>query len=93
MEWRSEWYYQNYKINRKFACINWWSYWNSKTWNKKTREQISWSLLAHLAASVVQPIISLEIKGISGRGVRRAGRGYMDRVFSSAPSFKQYQDF
>ena len=40
----------------------------------------------------MQPIISLEIKGTSGRGVKRAGRGYMDRVFSSAPFFKQYQD-
>ena len=60
---------------------------------KKQESRFLEALLAHLAASVVQPIISLEIKGISERGVRRAGRGYMDRVFSSAPSFKQYQDF
>ena len=40
----------------------------------------------------MQPIISLEIKGTSGRGVRGAGRGYMDTVFSSTPFLKQYQD-
>ena len=32
------------KIIRRFGCINWWSYWDSKTWNKKTR-QISWSFV------------------------------------------------
>ena len=36
------------------------------------------ALLAPLAASLVQPVISSVVKGISGRGVRRAGRGYMD---------------
>ena len=34
-------------------------------------------LLAPLAISLVQPVISSAVKGISGRGVRRAGRGYM----------------
>ena len=33
------------------------------------------ALLRPLAASLVQPIISSVVKGISGRGVRRAGRG------------------
>ena len=37
------------------------------------------ALLAPLAASLVQPVISSVVKGISGRGVRRAGRGYMDK--------------
>ena len=32
------------------------------------------ALLAPLAASLVQPVISLVVKSISGRGVRRAGR-------------------
>ena len=45
-------------------------------------------LLAPLGASLVQPVIATVVKGISGRGVRRAGRGYMDNNF--APSFKQY---
>ena len=35
------------------------------------------ALLAPLAASLVQPVISSVVKGISNRGVRRAGRGYM----------------
>ena len=39
------------------------------------------ALLASLAASLVQPVISSVVKGISGRGVRRAGRGYIDKHF------------
>ena len=35
------------------------------------------AFLAPLAASLVQPVISSVVKGISGRGVGRAGRGYM----------------
>ena len=41
------------------------------------------ALLALLATSLVQPVISSVVKGISGRGVRRAGRGYMDKNFQS----------
>ena len=39
------------------------------------------ALLAPLAASILQPVISSVVKGISGRGVRRAGREYMDKHF------------
>ena len=39
------------------------------------------ALLAPLAASLVQPVISSVVKIISGRGARRAGRGYMDKNF------------
>ena len=39
------------------------------------------ALLAPLAASLVQPVISSVVKGISERGVRRAGRGYMNKNF------------
>ena len=39
------------------------------------------ALLAPFGASLVQQIISLVIKGISGRGVRRARRGYMNKNF------------
>ena len=38
-------------------------------------------LLAPLAAWLVHPIISSLVKGISGRGVRRAGIGYTDKIF------------
>ena len=38
-------------------------------------------MLASLAASLVQPVISSVVKDISGRWVRRAGRGYMDEHF------------
>ena len=37
------------------------------------------ALLASLTASLVQPVISSVVKSISGRGVRRAGRGYMNK--------------
>ena len=39
------------------------------------------ALLVPLAASLVQPVISSVVKGISGREVRRAGRGYMNKIF------------
>ena len=39
------------------------------------------TLLAPLAASLVQPVISSVLKGISGRGVRRTGRGYINKSF------------
>ena len=45
-------------------------------------------MLAPLAASLAQPVISSVVKGISGKGVKRAGRGYIDKNFTSAASFK-----
>ena len=39
------------------------------------------ALLAILAASLVQIVIFSVVKNISERGVRRAGRGYMDENF------------
>ena len=60
---------------------------------KKQESLFPGALLAPLAASIVEPVISLVVKGISGRGVRRAGRGYMNKFFSSAPCFKQYPDY
>ena len=38
------------------------------------------ALLSPLAA-IVQPMISSVVKGMSGRGVRRTGRGYMNEIF------------
>ena len=49
-------------------------------------------LLALLAASIVQLVISSVVKFVSGRRVRRAESGYVDRNFSFAASCKQYQD-
>ena len=37
--------------------------------------------LFRLATSIAQPVISSVVKGISGREVRRAERGYMDKIF------------
>ena len=48
---------------------------------KKQQGLFLGALLAPLAASLVQPVISSVLKGRSGRGVRRAGRGYMDEDF------------
>ena len=39
------------------------------------------ALLAPLAAPLVQPVISSVVKGRRGRGIRRAGRGYMNKKF------------
>ena len=38
------------------------------------------ALLAPLYAPLVQAVISLAVKSISGRGVRRAGREYIDKT-------------
>ena len=38
-------------------------------------------LSLHLWLPLVQPVISLVLKGISRIGVKRAGRGYMDKSF------------
>ena len=46
---------------------------------KKQEDEFLPVLLAHLTTSLVQPVISSVVKGISGIGVRRAGRGYMDK--------------
>ena len=38
-------------------------------------------MLETLSASLEQPMISSEWKGISGRGVKRAGKWYIDKKF------------
>ena len=48
---------------------------------KKKKEGFLEALLALLATPIVQPIISSVVKGVSGRGFRRAGRGYMNTIF------------
>ena len=48
---------------------------------KKQEARFLGALLAPLAASLVQPVISSVVKGISGRGVRRTGREYMNKNF------------
>ena len=42
-------------------------------------------MLAHLAASLVQSVISSVVKGIGRRGVRRAGREDMNKNFPLYP--------
>ena len=46
--------------------------------NRKNFEDF---LLAPLAASVGQPVISSVVKSLSGRGIRRARRRYMNKNF------------
>ena len=48
---------------------------------KKQKGRFLGTFPAPLAASLVQPVIFLVVKGISGRGIRWAGRGYMDKTF------------
>ena len=42
---------------------------------------VDFFLLAHLVASLAQPVISTVVKSISGRGIRRAGKRYIDKNF------------
>ena len=61
---------------------------------KKEESRLLGALLPPLAASLAQPVIFSVVKDICGRGVRRAGRGYIYiKIVSSAPSVKQYQDY
>ena len=48
---------------------------------KKQEGRFLGALLAPLVVSLVQLVISSVVKGMSGRGVRRAGGGYMDKDF------------
>ena len=48
---------------------------------KKKDGRFCEALLAPLVTLLVQPVISSVVKSISGRGVRRIGRGYMDKKF------------
>ena len=48
---------------------------------KKQESRFLGALLAPLAASLMQLVISLVVKGITGGEVRRAGRGYMNKKF------------
>ena len=45
---------------------------------KKRKSGFHGALLAPLGTSLAQPVISV-VKGISGRGFRRAGIGYIDK--------------
>ena len=48
---------------------------------KKQESRFLGALLAPLAASLVQPLISSAVRGVCWQGVRRAGRRYMDKNF------------
>ena len=48
---------------------------------KKQEGEFLGALLASLASQLVQPVISSVGKGITGRGVSRAGRKYMNKNF------------
>ena len=46
---------------------------------RKQEDEFLKGLLGPLAASIVQPVISLVLKVIRRRGVRRTGRGYLNK--------------
>ena len=48
-------------------------------------------MLALLATSLVKLIFSSVVKGITRRGIRRAGRGYINKSFSSDPSLNNIE--
>ena len=47
----------------------------------KKKQKADFLLLASLAASLVQPVISSVVKIIGRSGVRRAGKEYTDKTF------------
>ena len=56
----------------------------TQTVKHEIKNQWCWFLLAFLAplvTSIVQPVISSVVKGISGRGVKIAETGYIDNIF------------
>ena len=55
---------------------------------KKQEGEFLPALLAPLAASLVPPVISSIVKGISGRGIRRPERGYKDENFQFSTILK-----
>ena len=75
--------YQNRTVTRKIRSINWWYYWNSKTWNKKTGRWISWWYNGTYGcfndstyAIFINKVCSFYIdKYYYGKGVMRAGKG------------------
>ena len=48
---------------------------------KKQEDRFLGALLAPLDASLMQTVFSSVITGISGRGIRRAGKGYIGKTF------------
>ena len=48
---------------------------------QKNKKAVSWSFLAPLASSLVQLVIYSVVKVMSGRGVRRSGREYVNKTF------------
>ena len=60
------------------------SYWITATVKDETKKQeggFLGALLAPLTVLLVQPIISSVVKGISGRRVWRAEKGYVNKIF------------
>ena len=57
---------------------------------KKTRRWIFLALLAPLAASLVEAVISSVVRDTSVGGVRRAGRGYMDKIYEDVWIYEKF---
>ena len=64
-----------------------------KNETKKQEGGFLGALLAPLAASLVQPVISSVVKGILEEELEEQKEGTWIKIFSSALSFKQYQDY
>ena len=75
-KWRYKWCYWNFKITRRF-----WVLIEGVTETVKHELKKRGAFLTPLPASLVQPVISSVVKGISGRGVRRTRRGDLDENF------------
>ena len=60
---------------------------------KKKGDELLGGLLAPLALSLVQTIISSVVKVISGKQLKEQEKHIWIEIFSSAPFLKQYRDY
>ena len=60
---------------------------------KKREGRFLGALLAPLATSIVQPVISSVVKDTSGEELQELQEDIWMKNFSSASSFKQYRDY
>ena len=58
-------------------------YWVTETIAHELKKEVGFleASLALLTSSLVQPGISSVVKGVNGRRIRKAGRGYINKFF------------
>ena len=79
--------------------INWWSYWSSKTWNKKSRRWVSCCFVSTFGCLGDKTCDFFRNRKYYWKKGHESDKSVRDilitwiRIFSSALSFKQYRDY